>query len=122
MSSSPLYKLSSMLYLDTYRQCYKRILVLDREPQGTLSSYTKRIRRTKLSQFDVNECHNDYNKTCVYAIYDFENKQRMLTVDDVGELFSFLLINGYVIEERLSKLINENARLNNKDDFICFIR
>lgn len=121
MSSSQVYKISSTLYLDTINKCYKRILIIDREPEGPLRNYTRKLKKNKLSPFDVDSCQKHYSKSCVIAIYDFIDRNKLLTVADIGELFSFLFMNGYVIAERLSKLVSSNTRLNNKDDFICFI-
>jgi hypothetical protein len=115
-----LYKIYSTIYLDKFLECYKRIIVIDKMPLGELSKYVKTIHKNKLSPFDENSNCDCVNK-CMLSIMNFENKNEFLCIDNITELFDFLITNNYTIDTSLSKIITKNNRLNNNDDFICFI-
>lgn len=117
-----LYKLSTTIYLDKHHECYKRIFILDGMPNGPLAEYTKRITKHKLSPFDeTNHCNSNCNSKCLFSVLDMDNKNDFLCIDDISKLFNFLKSNGYTIDSTFTKLMNKNNRLNNNDDFICFI-
>lgn len=119
-----IYKLYSTLYLDRYDELYKRIIAIDKMPQGLLSNYIRKIQRNKLSPFDVqqNSSYNfNCNNHCIYAILDVDNKHNFLCLENISDLLNFLMSNGYTIDTSVTKLLIKNKRINNNDDIICFI-
>jgi len=128
------YTLFSRPYLDTYNQCYKNIVTINLPPKGPLADIVRRIRFAPLSTFKqpgpcsrINDCglvlttlrhcfnNNSYNNSC---------NCDLMVVDEVPDLFSFLLSNGYKIDTSLTKMMNNstiNFQTNNSDKIIAFI-
>ena len=93
---------------------YKTITINKMPTDPTFCSIIKQIRREKLSPFDVqNNC--ECIKPCLLAILNPENKRDLLCREDIGNLFCFLIENGYKIEYKITKIIK-------KKNLICFIR
>ena len=110
----PTFQLSEEVYLDKCNKCYKNIITINKIPND-LSSIIKTIRREKLSPFDVKgncECISP----CLFAILNPENKRDLLCLDDIAELFCFLINNGYKIEDKITKIMSKKQR-----KLICFI-
>jgi hypothetical protein len=124
--STTIYEIASTLYLDRQdtNKCYKRILTINNMPtDGALKDLVKRVTRSKLSPFQVNTCDSSYKKSnCIYAIKDPDDTSRLLCIDDITRLFTFLSVNGYTIDIDLTKIILKNERVNAKKDLICFIK
>ena len=108
----PTFQLNSEVYLEN--KCYKKIITINKMPND-LSSIIKIVRREKLSPFDVKgncECLSP----CLFAILNPENKRDLLCMDDIADLFCFLLNNGYKIEDKITKIMSKKQR-----KLICFI-
>ena len=110
----PIFQLNSEIYLDKCNKCYVNIITVNKMPTDPIfSSIVKLIRREKLSPFDVQnncECRN----SCLLAILNPENKRDLLCREDIGNLFCFLIENGYRIEYKITKIIKQK-------NLICFI-
>lgn len=117
-----IYLLKSYVYLDKHLQSYYRILTLNKMPDGPLSNWIVRIKDEKRSPFEDNYSMNNhcYNP-CLYAIKK-PGDCHLLCLDKIDELFEFLLENDYDIDYKLSKLINNNSRINGNSDIICSIK
>jgi hypothetical protein len=112
------YSLSSHPYYDNCKQCYRNILVLNKEPVGPLKKMVKRINPPLLSPFQepsMSCCEQD---RCLYAIY---NNQELLCVDNVTELFSYLTNNGYIIDTSITIMMQKSPVKINNNNLICFI-
>lgn len=111
-------------YYDTNLQYYRNILILNKEPIGPLNKYIKKISMPYLSPFtnsfsnDMNNTNN--NNTCLYAIIDFMDNTKLMCVNNIPDLFSFLINNGYIIDYNLTKII-KNTTCASKNDLICYI-
>ena len=127
-------------YLDTYNQCYKNIVTLNLMPLGPLAHYVRRIKKTPLSTFKQSTPCNPINK-CVLALQkipnvgfdggmgmccgNMKNSCNLMSVDDVPDLFSFLLEHGYIVDTSLTKMMNASDirfQTNNQNKLICFLK
>jgi hypothetical protein len=108
------YKLSSQIYLDTITQQYKKIIVINKKPNGELSKYIRMIKNKQLSIFDINTERNN----CLYSIINPLNND-FFTIDDITDLFELLIDNGYKIDNTLNKVFHKNNDLDK--NFICII-
>lgn len=115
------YTLTMQPYYENKNQCYRNILVLNNEPVGPLKLITKRLNFSKLSNFNYlsyNECC--YKKKCIYAICDIINQHELMCVDDIPNLFSFLVDNNYTIDTKISTMMQmSNVKITNP--LICII-
>jgi hypothetical protein len=108
--------LFSQPFLDTYNQCYKNIVTINMMPQGPLAQLVRRVQFPPLSTFKqlgpctrINNCglalstlngffynNNNCNKNC----------SNLMIVDEVPNLMSYLLSNGYTINTSITKMLN----------------
>ena len=124
--------LFSQPYLDTYNQCYKNIVTINLIPQGPLAQLVRRVQFPPLSQFKqpgpcsrINNCglalttlnsvfYNNLNKGC----------SSFMVVDEVPNLMSFLLSNGYSINTSITKMLNTSDirfETENANKIICVV-
>ena len=128
------YTLFSRPYLDTYTKNYKNIVTINLQPKGPLSQFVRPIRFPPLSQFKFpssNYNNNRRGQTCGLALSTlnpfFNNNkfgQGLMVVDEVPDLFSFLLSNGYKIDTSLTKMMNGSDirfQIENSNKVIAFI-
>ncbi len=117
-----MFSLSSKVYLDTYEKTYYRILCVNKPPPGPLGDYIVRLKHNRLSPFaSTKEC-------CIYAIKHIPymsqhctEHKTYITINEVETLFDFLVENNYSINNSFTKVFQKNKRLNNNDEFICYI-
>lgn len=120
---SKLYSLSSRIYLDRQTKCYKRLITINKEPEGILKNYVKRVKHNKLSPFEYrNPCDENCFKHCYYAILDPNNKYEFLCIENIDDLIDFLVENGYTIDTKISKMLNKNTRINMNNERLFYIR
>jgi hypothetical protein len=118
----------SQPYLDTYNQCYKNIVVINLQPQGPLSNLVRFTKFPPLSEFkQPGPCSP--LKQCGYALMSLGGcnvgcgGEDLMVVDEVPDLISYLVMNGYSVDTSITKMFNtsENrfdTNLGNK--LICF--
>ena len=112
----PTFQLNEEVYLDKCEKCYKKIITINKIPnEPKLNSIIKIIRREKLSPFDV-KSNCECISPCLFAILNPENKRDLLCLDNIGDLFCFLINNGYKIEDKITKFMSKKQR-----NLICFI-
>ena len=123
--------LFSQPYLDTYNQCYKNIVVVNLKPQGPLSNLVRFIKFPPLSEFkQPGPCSP--LKDCGYAIislYDcnkgcLKNGENLMVVDEIPNLISYLVSNGYSVDTSITKMFNQSEirfDTNTGNKLICFI-
>lgn len=118
------YTLTTQPYYDYINQCYKNILVLNNEPVGPLKTIVKRLNPPKLSEFNYLTSNNEccYERKCIYAIYDIEDKRRcnLMCIDNISNLFEFLVNNNYTIDTSITKMFQKSS-VKFTNPFICFI-
>ena len=127
------YTLFSRPYLDTYSQNYKNIVTINLPPKGPLGKFVRTVKFSPLSQFKFPSSNNNFNsniKTCglgLVSLHQYNNSckgQGLMIVDEVPDLFSFLLSNGYKIDTSLTKMMNTSDirfQTENSNKIIAFI-
>ena len=120
--------LFSQPFLDTYNQCYKNIVTINLIPQGPLAQFVRKVQFPPLSQFKqpgpcsrINNCglaltalNNICNKGC----------SGFMVVDEVPNLLSFLMTNGYSINTSITKMLNTSDirfETENANKLICVV-
>jgi hypothetical protein len=121
--------LYSQPYLDLNNQCYKNIVVVNVKPKGPLGNFVRLVKFPVLSEFKQNYCNS--NNLCGYALislYEINNgncsSSSLMDVNEIPDLISFLLENGYTIDTNITKMFNtSNIRFNTNigNELICFI-
>ena len=125
-----MYSLLGAPFYDERNQCYKKIIRINKFPSGPgpLQQIVKRVRSPRLSQFDVfsyncgGSCNNSnaFNPPCIFVLCNPLSPHQFLTVDELPELMSFLIDNGYKIDTSITKmLMKSNVKPSN--DLICYI-
>jgi len=131
IQSAKTVSLFSQPYLDTYNQCYKNIIVVNLKPQGPLGELVRFVKFPPLSEFkQPGPCSP--LKDCGFAIMSLGNCNTgcgkfgsdLMVVDEVPNLISFLVSNGYSIDTSITKMFNDSdirfdASTGNK--LICFV-
>lgn len=106
-------------FLDKYNKCYQNIIVINTEPVGKLNSLIKKLNPPKLSSFKNNNLCCQENG-CILAIKSLKNSCKLMSINELPDLFSFLVSNGYTIDTNITKMISDSdIRFSNK--LICFI-
>jgi hypothetical protein len=120
------FTITSQVYYDQYNQCYKNIMTVNIIPFGPIKALVRKIQFPKLSPFKQSTpCYPIQN--CGFALTSlngFENSYgdiknscgcNLMTPDEMPELISFLLANGYQIETQITNLLNQSQlKLTNK--------
>ena len=116
------FTITSQVYYDQYNQCYKNIMTINIIPPGPIKAIVRRIQFPKLSPFKQSTPCNPM-QNCGYALSSlngFGNQKSscgcdLMTPDEIPELISFLLANGYQIETQITNLLNQSQlKLTNK--------
>jgi hypothetical protein len=123
--------LSTRVFLDTFNQCYRNIVVINLPPEGPLSKIVRRLQMPPLSPFNAPGpcCNRVRAKDCSLALFSLEGcdgvgKGRgncLMYDDEIPDLFSFLLSNGYKIDTSLTKMMNQSEVKLNDNKILCFI-
>lgn len=123
--------LFSQPYLDTYNQCYKNIVVVNLPPQGPLRDIVRRINFPPLSEFkQPGPCTP--LKLCGYALMSLggcnmgcgKTGENLMVVDEVPDLISYLVSNGYKVDTSITKMFNSSEirfDTNTGNKLICVI-
>lgn len=116
--------LFSQPFLDTYNQCYKNIVVVNSPPRGPLAELVKFIKFPLLSEFkQQGPCSKI--KQCGYALMSLGGGcENLMIVDEVPDLISYLISNGYTVDTSMTKMFNTSeirfdTNIGNK--LICFV-
>lgn len=130
--------LFSQPYYDPCSQCYLNIVTMNLPPRGPLLKLTRRVKLYPLSEFkEPGNCTR--TQRCCLGIRSlrflngfgggggYNNSYScsdLITVDDVPDLFTFLLSNGYTIDTRITKMMNQSTiryKTNNSNELIALI-
>jgi len=130
MHTSKTVSLFSQAYLDQYNQCYKNIVTVNMYPQGPLAHLVRKIKFPPLSEFKQPGPCTPY-KQCGLVLISLggcnmgcNNGSDLMLVDEVPNLISFLLSNGYSVDTSITKMFNQSDIQFNANDgnkLICFI-
>jgi len=120
------FALFSQPYLDRVNQCYKNIVVINNLPAGPLATYVKRVQFPILSPFKQPGPCSPIDK-CGLALTSLINNGccgELMTVDEVPDLMTYLITNGYKVDTSLTKMFNASDirfQTNNANKLICFV-
>ena len=130
-----MYSLVSVPFYDHKTQCYKKVIKLNRAPppNSPLNQIIKRVGPIRLSPFQVDSafsgcggggggcgsgCRN-VAQCCNILITSIQDNNHLMCIDDIPNLFSFLVTNGFTIDTSITKMMQDsNVKLSN--DLICF--
>ncbi len=122
------YTLYSRPYLNTYSQNYINIVTINMHPQGPLGQIVRPVKFPPLSIFKTQSNGNYRNLNCGLGLVSFsqfnEYNKGLMLVDEVPDLFSFLISNGYKIDTSLTKMMNTSDirfQTQNANKIIAFI-
>jgi len=118
------FTITSQPFYDQYNQCYKNILSVNLEPNGPLKYLVRRLQLPRLSPFQRDTPCNPlpkcglalaslqgFNSTCC----KYNSGCNLMTPDEIPNLITFLLGNGYQIETQLTNMLNQSEiKLTNK--------
>jgi hypothetical protein len=103
--------LYSHVYFDTYDKQYRNIITINAMPTGPLATLVTRVKFSKISAF-----HDE--PACGLAIKSIRNYNKLMLLDELDELISFLFSNGYTVDTSLSSLMLKNNMTNRLIAFI----
>ena len=118
--SSKTVSLFTQPYLDKINQCYKNIVVINMRPQGPLAEYVKIMKFPPLSEFK----QKSNKKECGLYLLSFYDNDKMMEVDEVPNLISYLVSNGYTVDTSITKMFNSSDISFDTEQgkkLICFI-
>jgi len=119
------FTITSQPFYDQYNQCYKNILLVNTEPCGPIRRIVRRIKLPRLSPFQREGPCNPIPK-CGLALQSLNefgsigccklnSGCNLMTPDEIPELITFLLGNGYQIETQITNMLNQSEiKLSNK--------
>jgi len=120
------YLLSSRPYL--FGCEYGNIITINIFPKGPLGKIVRQVNfsHKKLSEFTE---LNAYGNKCGYALLSLRefdscyhgNNNRLMTANEIPDLFSFLMSNGYKIDTSLTKMMNSSNIQIDANNIIAFI-
>ena len=93
-----MYSIVGAPFYDERNQCYKKIIRINKMPNGNLTQIVKRIRSPRLSHFDTYDGYGSSygsgsgsgdccgsgsgNMPCIFAVFHPNHKNKLLTVDE----------------------------------------
>jgi hypothetical protein len=122
------YLLSSRPYL--FGCEYGNIITINLFPKGPLRKIVRQVNfsNNRLSEFTE---LNEYGNKCGYALLSLRgtgggygsgrNNHRFMTANEIPDLFSFLISNGYKIDTSLTKMMNSSNIQIDTNNIIAFI-
>lgn len=130
MNAINTYLLSSKPYLFSCEE-YNNIITINLFPKGPLGKIVRRIKPNKLSGFTDNYTYRYGNRCeCEYALISlcgsglgsgYNCGEKYMTANEIPNLFSFLLSNGYKIDTSLTKMLNSSNIQIDNNNIIAFI-
>lgn len=127
------FTITSQPFYDQFNQCYKNILMINVIPQGPIKDLVRRIQLPKLSPFQRfdSPCNNipncglalsslrgflfNYNNLNYNQCNKFNSGCNLMTPDEIPDLISFIINNGYQIETQITNMLNlSEVKLNNQ--------
>ena len=122
-------------YYNPCSQCYYNIISMNLPPRGPLLKITRRIKMHRLSPFkEPNNCGR--TQLCGFGLRslryleggNFDDNINfcgdLMSTDEIPDLFSFLLSNGYKVDTSITKMLNQSSirfKTNNANELIAVI-
>jgi len=119
------FTITSQPFYDQYNQCYKNILMVNAEPCGPIRRIVRRIKLPKLSTFQregpcnpIPKCGLALQSLNLYGSFGcckLNSGCNLMTPDEIPDLITFLIGNGYQIETQITNMLNQSElKLSNK--------
>ena len=95
--------------------------MLNVEPEGPLRSFVRRLRLPRLTPFQTDRSE----EKCGLVLTNFlnnqnQNKNWLMTPNDIPDLYSFLTANGYQIDTQLTNMMNQSqVKLTPGKQIVC---
>jgi CMP-2-keto-3-deoxyoctulosonic acid synthetase len=106
-----------MPYFDSIIKSYYNILIIDTLPND-LSSYAKRIHPPSLTNhFGSNRIRLD----CIHAFISMKNQTQLMNIDELPQLFTILMEQGYNINTKITNMILKTGVLPEGKKVIAYI-
>ena len=103
-----MFAISSQPYYDSRNQCYKNIVTINQKPKGPLAALVVNVKFQPLSPFkQPSPCAQA--TVCGLGLKSLDTRcgcGDLMTVDEIPNLFSFLVTNGYKIDTSITKMMN----------------
>lgn len=115
--NTEVYALYRQPYFDTKQQTYRNTITIDTKPQGPLIAIVRQF-KTSL----VDHKNPDYQRRCAWAFLSLNGPSKFMTIEELPQLFTFLLSNGYKIDTSITKMLNDgDIRMQPGNNLIAFI-
>lgn len=119
MTAGVTYTLTSEPYYDSYTQCYINAIVINMLPEGPLRKFVQRKKFPVLSPFtsttSSNCCQTNHCKLVLVC------GEKIMTPDDIPQLFSFLTSHRYYIETKLTEMLTISPVKMNHGQILCMV-
>lgn len=94
--------------LDPVSKTYYDVITLSNKPHGPLSAFVRHASFPKLSEFQG----NNFCNSCLHVVMklnpdSYSHSCKYSGMEDISDIFSFLVSNGYVIEEELTRITSQ---------------
>jgi hypothetical protein len=117
------FTITSSPYYDRCSQQYQNILMLNVEPEGPLRAFVRRLQLPRLTPFQTDRSE----VKCGLVLTNFlnnqnnnQNKNGLMTPNDIPDLYSFLTSNGYQIDTQLTNMMNQSqVKLTPGKQIVC---
>jgi hypothetical protein len=128
MNALKTFTISIRPFYDQYNKCYKNILIINGYPQGPLNTFVRRIQFNDLSPYQKYQNYSPCNPIdkCGLALANigplfFNTSESMsccnkissgcdlMSPNEMNNLISFLLNNGYQIETQITNMLNNSS-------------
>jgi hypothetical protein len=113
------FTITSSPYYDRCSQQYQNILMLNVEPDGPLRGFVRRLQLPRLTSFQSDKLE----ETCGLVLTNFlnnNNRNWLMTPNDIPDLYSFLTTNGYQIDTQLTNMMNQSqVKLTPGKQIVC---
>jgi|APGre2960657505_1045072.scaffolds.fasta_scaffold16782_3 hypothetical protein len=97
-------------------QAYKNIVTINLIPEGPLAMLVRRVQNRPLSKFQgYFENQQNQQNGCLLAFISLQDGSRLMDINEVPDLCSFLTSNGYRIDTNITQMFNSgNINFDNK--------
>jgi hypothetical protein len=128
------YSLTSQVYLDRFNKCYRNIVAINLPPEGPLSRHVRRVHLPRVSPFqERTACYQE--QRCIFAVTSLRQfmganfggcsgsacGENLMSVDEIPDLISFLTVNGYNIDTKITKMMFQGEVKPNDSKLICYL-
>jgi hypothetical protein len=111
------FMISTQPFYNPYDQSYQNILTVNLDPPGPLHKLIRGFRQTRISPYYHIDLEYGRSK-CGFAIQSlkqnminnipYSRSNDLMGPDEIPELISFLLANGYQLETQITNMLNQS--------------